>query len=82
MAISISYLSNGSKLIDSAGNKFIVVAKNHYGQGQSTVWTEDCVTTMRMSSIKNGNLTYEQTDVNEYLKNIFPLSLSFAPGCK
>ena len=76
MAISISYLSNGSKLIDSAGNKFIIVAKNHYGQGQSTVWTEDCTTTMRMSSIKNGNLTYEQTDVNEYLKNIFPLSLS------
>ena len=46
MAISIGNLSTGKKLIDSSGNKFIIVARNHYGTKQSTVWAEKCVRNM------------------------------------
>lgn len=76
MAISISYLSVGSRLKDDAGNKFIIVAKNHYAKGQSTVWAENCVTKMKMSNDLMGYVTYETTEINNYLKNIYPLSLS------
>ena len=69
MARSISYLTTGSKIIDSMGQTYIVIAQNHYKNGQTTVWTENCVTSMKMSSLTNGVLNYESTDVNSYLKN-------------
>ena len=37
MAKSISYLSPGTKIIDSMGNTYIVIAQNHYKDGQTTV---------------------------------------------
>ena len=76
MAKSISYLSPGTKIIDSMGNTYIVLAQNHYKNGQTTVWTEACVTSMKMSSLTSGVLNYESTDVNSYLKNTYPNTLS------
>lgn len=76
MAKSISYLTRGSKIIDSMGQTYIVIAQNHYKDGQTTVWTENCVTSMKMSSLTSGVLNYESTDVNSYLKNTYPNTLS------
>ena len=76
MAISISYLSAGAKLKDSTGQTYILVAQNHYAEGQATVWTENCVTSMKMSNTTSGISNYEYSDINTYLKNTFPLSLS------
>ena len=76
MAKSISCLTTGSKIIDSMGQTYIVIAQNHYKDGQTTVWTENCVTSMKMSSLTSGVLNYESTDVNSYLKNTYPNTLS------
>ena len=76
MAKSISYLTRGSKIIDSMGQTYIVIAQNHYKSGQTTVWTESCVTSMPMSGLMSGVLNYESTDVNSYLKNTYPQTLS------
>ena len=40
MARSISYLQPGAKIKDSIGNTYVVLAHNHYAEGQVTVWTE------------------------------------------
>ena len=72
MSINISYLSEGSRLIDSYGNKYILVAQNHYGQGQSTLWMEKCVEYMPCSPTQTGFSNYENSDVNRYLRDRFP----------
>ena len=76
MARSISYLQPGAKIKDSIGNTYVVLAHNHYAEGQVTVWTEKLVTTMKYSSIVQGYLDYEYTDINAYLKNTYPNTLS------
>lgn len=76
MAKSISCLTTGSKIIDSMGQTYIVIAQNHYKDGQTTVWTENCVTSMKMSNLTTSALNYESTDVNSYLKNTYPNTLS------
>lgn len=75
MAISISYLSAGSRLIDSYGQKYILIAQNHYGQGQATLWTEDCVRYMPCSTTMSGFSNYEDSEINTYLKNVFPQTI-------
>lgn len=75
MSINISYLSEGSRLIDSYGNKYILVAQNHYGQGQSTLWMEECVEYMPCSPTQTGFSSYENSDVNRYLRDRLPQML-------
>ena len=76
MARSIAYLQAGTKIKDSTGQSYIVVAQNHYADGQTTVWAENCVTSMKYSDITQGYLNYEYSDINTYLKNIYPNMLS------
>ena len=56
MARSIAYLQAGTKIKDSTGQSYIVVAQNHYADGQTTVWAENCVTSMKYSDITQGYL--------------------------
>lgn len=78
MAISVSYLTEGSRILDSKGNAYILVAHNHYGNGQATLLSEKCVTEMAWSSLATGSLSYETSDIHNYLKSTYVNSLSSA----
>ena len=75
MARSIAYLQPGAKLKDSTGQTYVLIAQNHYADGQATVWTENCTLNMKYSDIVQGYLNYEYSDINAYLKNTFPNTL-------
>ena len=68
MARSIAYLQAGAKIKDSTGQSYVVLAQNHFAEGQTTVWTEKTVTSMKYSDITQGYLNYEYSDINAYLK--------------
>lgn len=75
MARSIAYLQAGAKIKDSTGQSYVVLAQNHFAEGQTTVWTEKTVTSMKYSDITQGYLNYEYSDINAYLKNTYPNTL-------
>lgn len=68
MAQSIKNLAVGSKIQDSKGNRFIVVAHNHYATNQVTLLSEYFATELRMSSQTNTKITYPNTEVAYFLK--------------
>ena len=74
MAQSIRNLSVGSKVIDAKGNKFIIIAYNHYALNEVTLLSETTPCKMHMSP-NNTNIKYPLTEVNYYLQNQYLDSL-------
>ena len=68
MAQSIKNLELGSKVIDSKGNKFIVIARDHYTSNEVTLLSEVAPCKMYMSA-NDSNKNYSLTDVHYYLQN-------------
>ena len=69
MAQSIRNLALGSKVKDSKGNKFIVVAYNHYSVNEVTLLAEEPAKNLRMAPSSYIRYDYKDTDVDYYLKN-------------
>ena len=67
MAQSIKNLALGSKIRDSKGNKFIVIAKNHYASNEVTLLNEQSVAKLQMSPTPSQNTEYPNTEVAYYL---------------
>ena len=75
MAQSIKNISIGSKIKDSNGNSFIVIARNHYSSNEVTLMSETVVGQMKMSQYSNPQIDYSTTDVAHYLNNEYLNSL-------
>ena len=75
MAQSIKNISIGSKIKDSNGNSFIVIARNHYSSNEVTLMSETNVGQMKMSQYSNPQIDYSTTDVAHYLNNEYLNSL-------
>ena len=75
MAQSIKNISIGSKIKDSNGNSFIVIARNHYSSNEVTLMSENVVGQMKMSQYSNPQIDYSTTDVAHYLNNEYLNSL-------
>ena len=69
MAQSIKNLALGSKIQDSRGNKFIVIAKNHYASNEVTLLSEQSAAKLPMSPTPSQNTEYTNTEVAYYLNN-------------
>ena len=69
MAQSIRNLALGSRLIDNRGNKFIVIAKDHYAANEVTLLSETSSIKKAMHSIDYANIDYSISDLHYYLKN-------------
>ena len=69
MAQAIRNLALGSRLIDNRGNKFIVIAKNHYSTDEVTLLSETSPIKKAMHSIDYANIDYSISDLHYYLKN-------------
>ncbi|WP_277233242.1 DUF6273 domain-containing protein [Romboutsia timonensis] len=69
MAKSIGSLTLGSKIKDSNGNLFILIAKNHYGTNEVTLLSETSAKYMQMNPQSNLDLDYPNTEVAYYLNN-------------
>ena len=69
MAQSIRNLALGSKVKDPKGNKFIVVAYNHYSSNEVTLLSEEPINSLRMAPLSYIRYTYAVTDVAYYLEN-------------
>lgn len=69
MAKSIGSLTLGSKIKDSNGNTFVLIAKNHYGTNEVTLLSETSAKYMQMNPQSNLDLDYPNTDVAYYLNN-------------
>ena len=69
MAKNIGSLTLGSKIKDSNGNSFIVIAKNHYGTNEVTLLSEKSVAKLQMSLTPSQNTEYPNTEVAYYLNN-------------
>ena len=69
MAKSIGNLTLGSKIKDSNGNSFILIAKNHYGTNEVTLLSENSTKYMQMNPQSSLDLDYPNTDVAYYLNN-------------
>ncbi len=69
MAQNIKNLALGSKIQDSKGNKFIVIAKNHYASNEVTLLSEQSVAKLQMSPTPSQNTEYPNTEVAYYLNN-------------
>ena len=69
MAQSIKNISIGSKIKDSKGNIFTVIAKNHYGSNQVTLMHTDASINMQMhtSYTSTRNSEYGYSEVHYYL---------------
>lgn len=68
MAQSIKNLSIGSKIIDANGNKFIIIARDHYASNEVTLLSETAPCKMYMSA-NTSNKDYSLTEVHYYLQN-------------
>ena len=75
MAQSIKNISIGSKIKDSNGNSFVVIARNHYSSNEVTLMSETVVGQMKMSQYSNPQIDYSTTDVAHYLNNEYLNSL-------
>lgn len=69
MAQAIRNLTLGSKVIDSRGNKFIVIAKDHYAANEVTLLSETSPIKKAMHSIDYANIDYSISDLHYYLKH-------------
>lgn len=69
MAQSIKNLSIGSKIRDTKGNEFTVIAKNHYGSNQVTLMHTNAYINMPMHTSHNKNSEYGVSEVHYYLSN-------------
>ena len=69
MAQSIKNLALGSKIQDSKGNKFIVIAKNQYASNEVTLLSEQSIAKLQMSPTPSQNTEYPNTEVTYYLNN-------------
>ena len=69
MAQAIRSLTLGSKVIDSRGNKFIVIAKDHYTANEVTLLSETSPIKKAMHSIDYNNIDYSISDLHYYLKH-------------
>ena len=69
MAQNIKNLALGSKIKDSKGNKFIIIAHNHYSTNEVTLLSESAVCNMYMAPLPSQNLEYPNTEVAYYLNN-------------
>ena len=69
MAQSIKNLSIGSKIRDTKGNEFTVIAKNHYGSNQVTLMHTNAYINMPMHTSHNKNSEYGLSEVHYYLSN-------------
>ena len=68
MAQAIRNLTLGSKVIDSRGNKFIVIAKDHYTANEVTLLSETSPIKKAMHSIDYNNIDYSISDLHYYLR--------------
>ena len=75
MAQSIKNISIGSKIKDSNGNSFVVIARNHYSSNEVTLMSETNIGQMQMSQYSNPQIDYSTTDVAHYLNNEYLNSL-------
>ena len=75
MAKSIGSLTLGSKIKDSNGNSFVLIAKNHYGTNEVTLLSENSTKYMQMNPQANLDLDYPNTEVAYYLNNEYLNSL-------
>ena len=75
MAQSIKNISIGSKIKDSNGNSFVVIARNHYSSNEVTLMSETFIGQMKMSQYSNPQIDYSTTDVAHYLNNEYLNSL-------
>lgn len=71
MAQSIKNLSIGSKIRDSKGNEFTVIAKNHYGSNQVTLMHTNGFINMQMHDSYTRNSEYGLSEVHYYLCNAY-----------
>ena len=69
MAKSIGNLTLGSKIKDSNGNSFVLIAKNHYGTNEVTLLSETSAKYMQMNPQPSLDLDYPNTEVAYYLNN-------------
>ena len=69
MAQSIRNLALGSKIKDGQGNKFIVIAHDHYASNEVTLMTEASIGQKQMHSNYNMNLDFANSDLLNYLNN-------------
>lgn len=69
MAQSIKNLSIGSKIRDTKGNEFTVIAHNHYGSNQVTLMHTNAYINMPMHTSHNKNSEYGLSEVHYYLCN-------------
>lgn len=69
MAQSIKNISIGSKIRDTKGNEFTVIAKNHYGSNQVTLMHTNGFINMQMHTSHNKNSEYGLSEVHYYLSN-------------
>ena len=67
MAQAIRNLTLGSKVIDSRGNKFIVIAKDHYTTNEVTLLSEDTPHRFWMHHNDFQNIDYSLSEVHYYL---------------
>ena len=75
MAQSIKNISIGSKIKDSNGNSFVVIARNHYSSNEVTLMSETNIGPRQMSQYSNPQIDYSTTDVAHYLNNEYLNSL-------
>ena len=67
MAQSIGNLGLGSKIKDSNGNIFTLVAHNHYGANQVTLMDSSLNKSLSMHNYARFTYTYEDSNIHEYL---------------
>lgn len=69
MAQSIKNISIGSKIRDTKGNEFTVIAKNHYGSNQVTLMHTNGFINMQMHDSYTRNSEYGLSEIHYYLCN-------------
>lgn len=69
MAQSIRNLALGSKIRDSLGNKFIVIAHDHYSSNEVTLMSEASIGKRIMNTNYNSNYNFGSSDLSYYLNN-------------
>ena len=69
MAQAIKNLATGSKIKDTKGNIFTVVAHNRYGSNQVTLFHESSTTKKSMISTSYAVVRYDNTNVHNYLNS-------------
>lgn len=72
MAKSISSLALGSKIKDSKGNIFTVIAHNHYGNGETVLWDSNYTYATKLASTDYVYTKYTNTEADYYLTNVYP----------